>query len=170
MPSWLLLLLQMGMRACSLQGCYCAFPFHAPRSPFLFPRGFLLVVVLLNSALDVELVMKWVGRGWGTHMTVHSHRTQLLGLSLRNDQLSSSFVTLRSPILTDTHENSSICTGALFLGTLGIFDGRFCTTHWGSFDLLKQNVQEGAKRTGSGRPGTVVAARFVDSVSILSSC
>jgi len=102
-------------------------------------------------------------------MTLHSPYP-VLSVFLGDDQLPSSFVALRSPILTDIPKNSSICTGALFLGTLGIFDDRFCTTHWGSFDLLKQNVQEGAKRTGSGRPGIVVAARFVDSVSILSSC
>ncbi|KAL1855258.1 hypothetical protein Daus18300_011164 [Diaporthe australafricana] len=57
----------------------------------------------------------------------------------------------------------SICTGALFLGTLGIFDGKFCTTHWAAYDDLKERVKSAASLSSGGRPGRVIAARFVDS-------
>lgn len=56
----------------------------------------------------------------------------------------------------------SICTGALFLGSLGIFDGTFCTTHWFAYDDLKERVKSAALASG-GQPGRVVKARFVDS-------
>lgn len=65
-------------------------------------------------------------------------------------------------MLTDCH-NSSICTGAIFLGTLGVFNERFCTTHWASYGILGDRVKTAAIRTGCQRPGTVVASRFVDS-------
>lgn len=58
--------------------------------------------------------------------------------------------------------NRSICTGALFLGTLGIFDGKFCTTHWFAYDDLKERVKSAALLSG-GQPGRVIKARFVDS-------
>ena len=58
---------------------------------------------------------------------------------------------------------SSICTAALLLGTLGIFNnGRHCTTHWASYDRLKERVAEAAA-SGNQKPGTVIPARFVDS-------
>ncbi|KAJ0117345.1 uncharacterized protein J7T55_003759 [Diaporthe amygdali] len=56
----------------------------------------------------------------------------------------------------------SICTGALFLGTLGIFNGKFCTTHWFAYDDLKERVKSAASASG-GQPGRVIKARFVDS-------
>ncbi|KAK0619512.1 DJ-1 PfpI family protein [Immersiella caudata] len=56
----------------------------------------------------------------------------------------------------------SICTGAIFLGTMGVFNDRLCTTHWLSYEELKKRVQAAAAKTGH-KPGTVVAARFVDS-------
>jgi transcriptional regulator GlxA family with amidase domain len=56
----------------------------------------------------------------------------------------------------------SICTGAIFLGNLGVFDGRFCTTHWEAYTTLVKYIQLGAARTGS-KAGTVLPARFVDS-------
>lgn len=56
----------------------------------------------------------------------------------------------------------SICTGALFLGSLGIFNGKFCTTHWFAYDDLKERVKSAALASG-GQPGRVVKARFVDS-------
>ncbi|KAK3317129.1 ThiJ/PfpI family protein [Cercophora scortea] len=56
----------------------------------------------------------------------------------------------------------SICTGAMFLGTLGIFNDRYCTTHWKALTDLQKSVNDAAART-HGRPGTVVPARFVDS-------
>ncbi|KAK0616170.1 ThiJ/PfpI family protein [Immersiella caudata] len=57
----------------------------------------------------------------------------------------------------------SICTGAIFLGALGIFNDRFCTTHWSSYDRLKERVKTAAAQSSDNKPGTVVAARFVDS-------
>ncbi|KAK1753941.1 class I glutamine amidotransferase-like protein [Echria macrotheca] len=58
----------------------------------------------------------------------------------------------------------SICTGAIFLGALGIFDTKLCTTHWAAYDLLKKYAQTAAARTlPPQQAGTVVAARFVDS-------
>ncbi|KAK0615174.1 ThiJ/PfpI family protein [Bombardia bombarda] len=56
----------------------------------------------------------------------------------------------------------SICTGAYFLGTLGVFNGRFCTTHWAAYDQLAVRVKETAVRT-QGQAATVLPARFVDS-------
>lgn len=58
--------------------------------------------------------------------------------------------------------NRSICTGALFLGSLGVFNGKFCTTHWAAYDDLKERV-ESAASVSKGQPGRVVKARFVDS-------
>ena len=65
-------------------------------------------------------------------------------------------------LLTSSHRRS-ICTGAIFLGTLGVFNDRFCTTHWASYGVLVDHVKTAAARTGCQRPGTVVATRFVDS-------
>jgi len=45
---------------------------------------------------------------------------------------------------------------------MGVFNGRLCTTHWLSYEDLKKRVQVAAAKTGQ-KPGTVVAARFVDS-------
>lgn len=54
-----------------------------------------------------------------------------------------------------------MCTGALFLGTLGVFNDMLCTTHWLSYESLKKRVQAAAAGTCQ-KPGTVVASRFVD--------
>ncbi len=35
---------------------------------------------------------------------------------------------------------ASICTGALFLGRLGLLDGLRATTHWGALDLLRKTA------------------------------
>lgn len=56
----------------------------------------------------------------------------------------------------------SVCTGALFLGSLGVFNGKFCTTHWSAYDDLKERVNTAASASG-GTPGRVIKARFVDS-------
>ncbi|KAI3395824.1 hypothetical protein diail_837 [Diaporthe ilicicola] len=56
----------------------------------------------------------------------------------------------------------SICTGALFLGSLGIFNDKFCTTHWLAYDDLKERVKAAASLSG-GKPGKVISSRFVDS-------
>lgn len=62
-----------------------------------------------------------------------------------------------------TERTSSICTASLLLGTLGIFNnGRYCTTHWGSYDQLKERVAEAVIRTKQ-KAGAVIPARFVDS-------
>lgn len=60
-----------------------------------------------------------------------------------------------------TNLASSVCTGALFLGTLGVFNDMMCTTHWLAYEDLKKRVQAAAAGTCQ-KPGTVVAARFVD--------
>lgn len=65
-------------------------------------------------------------------------------------------------VLTTFRIVRSICTGAFFPATLGIFDGRFCTTHWGNYAKLVSYVQAAAARTQS-QAGTVIPARFVDS-------
>ncbi|KAK0708060.1 ThiJ/PfpI family protein [Lasiosphaeris hirsuta] len=57
----------------------------------------------------------------------------------------------------------SVCTGAIFLGALGIFNEHLCTTHWASYDALSQRVKDAAARTQCHRPGRVVATRYVDS-------
>lgn len=70
---------------------------------------------------------------------------------------------LGSPNTLSELYSRSICTGAFLLANLGIFDGRFCTTHWGNLDpTLVDWVDEAAARTKS-QPGTVIPARFVDS-------
>lgn len=61
-----------------------------------------------------------------------------------------------------TRRTRSICTGALFLGSLGVFDGKFCTTHWFAYDDLKERVKSAASASG-GQPGRVIKTRFVDS-------
>lgn len=47
------------------------------------------------------------------------------------------------------------------MAALGIFDGLFCTTHWGSLPKLVQYVDDAAAQTRS-QPGSVIPARFVD--------
>lgn len=64
----------------------------------------------------------------------------------------------------------SVCSGALFLANLGVFNDleqyKFCTTHWGVYARLQQ-VNDAA--TGGPDHGArVVPARFVD-VSCSSS-
>eukprot|EP01113_Clastostelium_recurvatum_P020666 TRINITY_DN2445_c0_g1_i4.p1 TRINITY_DN2445_c0_g1~~TRINITY_DN2445_c0_g1_i4.p1 ORF type:complete len:263 (+),score=77.44 TRINITY_DN2445_c0_g1_i4:66-791(+) len=56
----------------------------------------------------------------------------------------------------------SVCTGAIFLAKLGIFNGgRFCTTHWAAYDQVAQYNKDAA---GQGvQPGVVIPARYVDS-------
>ncbi|KAK7709741.1 hypothetical protein SLS64_005982 [Diaporthe eres] len=56
----------------------------------------------------------------------------------------------------------SICTGAAFPANLGIFNDRYCTTHWAFYGQVTVDLQCAAVRT-QGKAGTVVPARFVDS-------
>lgn len=55
---------------------------------------------------------------------------------------------------------ASICTGALFLGRLGLLDGLQATTHWGALDLLQQMA-----------PAAVVLpnTRYIDNGRIVTS-
>ncbi|HEV2460022.1 MAG TPA: DJ-1/PfpI family protein [Ktedonobacterales bacterium] len=39
-------------------------------------------------------------------------------------------------VTADARINSSVCTGAFFLATLGLLDHRSATTHWGALDEL----------------------------------
>ncbi|EFZ04334.2 ThiJ/PfpI family protein [Metarhizium robertsii ARSEF 23] len=55
----------------------------------------------------------------------------------------------------------SICTGAIFLGRMGIFLGRQCTTHWGAYKNLEKTNMNAAM--GHGVAGEVIPARYVDS-------
>jgi putative intracellular protease/amidase len=60
-----------------------------------------------------------------------------------------------------TEWTTSVCTGALLLGTAGILDGLEATTHWGALDLL---AATGAKPVGDRRvvpQGKVVTAAGV---------
>ncbi|KLU82897.1 hypothetical protein MAPG_01965 [Magnaporthiopsis poae ATCC 64411] len=56
----------------------------------------------------------------------------------------------------------SICTGALFLGSVGVFNGLHCTTHWAYYEELTGFNVESATRAVAATPGKVLAARFVD--------
>jgi len=55
---------------------------------------------------------------------------------------------------------ASICTGALFLGRLGLLDGLQATTHWGALDLLQEMA-----------PAAVVLpnTRYIDNGRIVTS-
>ncbi|KAL7760764.1 hypothetical protein ACKLNR_007299 [Fusarium oxysporum f. sp. zingiberi] len=58
----------------------------------------------------------------------------------------------------------SICTGAIYLGTLGILNGGYCTTHWASYDVLKGVNAAAAVAAANGKEaGKVLATRYVDS-------
>ncbi len=66
----------------------------------------------------------------------------------------------------------SICTGAIFVGAAGGFDGGLlCTTHWAAYAELARVVAQAAAAasataaiasSSSNTAGVVVAARFVD--------
>ena len=56
----------------------------------------------------------------------------------------------------------SVCTGAAFPANLGVFNDRYCTTHWAFYGQVTVDLQCAAVRT-KGKAGTVVPARFVDS-------
>lgn len=56
----------------------------------------------------------------------------------------------------------SICTGAIFLGTLGIFNSLYCTTHYGAYAELAKILKD-PKVKAPGSPGTLLPARYVDS-------
>lgn len=69
----------------------------------------------------------------------------------------------------------SICTGAYFLATLGIFNSAenapqiYCTSHWGIYsDLDKMNKSTKLGPQGGPR-GMVLPARFVDNGPVSSS-
>ncbi|EJT70988.1 hypothetical protein GGTG_12009 [Gaeumannomyces tritici R3-111a-1] len=62
----------------------------------------------------------------------------------------------------------SVCTGALFLGKLGAFNGMHCTTHWAYYkELARLNEESAAAAAAAGgspseAAGKVLPARFVD--------
>ncbi len=60
--------------------------------------------------------------GWGTRRLLE-HRPLLDWIAARGGAV---------PTLT------SVCTGALLLGRVGLLDGRHATTHWRSLDLLRE--------------------------------
>jgi cyclohexyl-isocyanide hydratase len=55
----------------------------------------------------------------------------------------------------------SICTGAGFLGTLGLLAGKTVTAHWRYLDILRDKCETAAKERGLP-PTTVVRKRWVD--------
>lgn len=55
----------------------------------------------------------------------------------------------------------SICTGALFLSKLGIFNDKYCTTHHGIYDQVQKWNKEAVRGTKS-KPGIILPARYVD--------
>jgi len=57
-----------------------------------------------------------------------------------------------------------VCTGAIFAANLGVFDSRYCTTHWAAYSLATQYVKAGAIWS-QGQSGTVIPARYVDSAA-----
>lgn len=86
----------------------------------------------------------------------------LADLSIANPLSPPFTAPLLSNFLLATARYRSICTGAIFLGNLGIFDGRYCTTHWGAYATLNQYNKRSATKSGD-KVGTVLPARFVDS-------
>jgi transcriptional regulator GlxA family with amidase domain len=46
------------------------------------------------------------------------------------------------------------------MGSIGVFNGKFCTTHWSAYEDLEQRLKSTAS-TSQGQPGRVVKARFV---------
>ncbi|KAL8386903.1 hypothetical protein RB595_010306 [Gaeumannomyces hyphopodioides] len=55
----------------------------------------------------------------------------------------------------------SVCTGALFLGTLGVFNDLHCTTHWAYYEELAR-LNEAPAVAAASAAGKVLPARFVD--------
>lgn len=56
---------------------------------------------------------------------------------------------------------STICTGAAFAATAGVFNNLHCTTHWADYETVKSVNATVAASTGQ-TPGKLVASRFVD--------
>ena len=81
-------------------------------------EGERLAYVAATRARDVLVVPG----GWGTRALLE-HRPVLDWISARGAAV---------PVLT------SVCTGALLLGRVGLLDGRRATTHWRSLDLLRE--------------------------------
>lgn len=54
-----------------------------------------------------------------------------------------------------------VCTGAIFVANLGIFNDLYCTTHWGIYSTLAKYLEAGAE-WGQGKPGTLLESRYVD--------
>lgn len=55
---------------------------------------------------------------------------------------------------------ASVCTGALFLGRLGLLDGLSATTHWGALDLLREIAP---------RATVMPDSRYIDNGRIITS-
>jgi transcriptional regulator GlxA family with amidase domain len=59
-----------------------------------------------------------------------------------------------------TELTTSVCTGAFLLAELGLLDGKVATTHWASFDWMRENHPDIEMRED---------VRFVDEGHIISS-
>lgn len=55
---------------------------------------------------------------------------------------------------------TSVCTGALLYGEIGLLDGHAATTHWGALDMMKRDYPEVDVRAD---------VRFVDEGTIITS-
>jgi transcriptional regulator GlxA family with amidase domain len=55
----------------------------------------------------------------------------------------------------------SICTGAHFLGAVGVFSGKMATTHWRALEKLRQVCAKYAQKQGA-KDADVVRKRWVD--------
>jgi transcriptional regulator GlxA family with amidase domain len=76
--------------------------------------------VTLDNCPELDLLI--VPGGWGT-------RTQVKNANLLK------WIANKSP---RTRLTGSVCTGSSLLGEAGLLDGREATTHWRTFDFLRQ--------------------------------
>jgi len=83
------------------------------------------------------------------------------GLDIPFFQIIKAFASLESKSTTIPRILLSICTGALFLGNLGLFnDVKFCTSHWAVYAQLQAANDKTAGSKGKG--AKVLPARYVD--------
>jgi transcriptional regulator GlxA family with amidase domain len=76
--------------------------------------------VTLDNCPELDLLM--VPGGWGT-------RKEIRNVNLLN---------WIAKTATSTRLTASVCTGAGLLGRAGLLDGREATTHWRTFDFLRE--------------------------------
>ncbi|KAF2260669.1 ThiJ/PfpI family protein [Lojkania enalia] len=83
------------------------------------------------------------------------------GLDIPFFQIITAFASLESHSAPIPRILLSICTGAVFVGSLGLFnDVKFCTTHWAAYAQLQAANDKTAN--SKGKSAKVLQARFVD--------